>query len=128
MALKSKIEWTENTWNPTTGCTKISEGCQNCYAYKMALRLQKMGSDKYADGFDIRVHEECFNDPLNWKKPSRIFVNSMSDLFHKDISAECIKKIFEVMNKATWHTFQVLTKRADRLWELAEKLTWSDNI
>jgi protein gp37 len=128
MALKSKIEWTENTWNPMTGCTKISDGCQNCYAYKMALRLQKMGSGKYADGFDVRIHEECFNDPLNWKKPSRIFVNSMSDLFHKDISVESIKKIFEVMNKATWHTFQVLTKRADRLFELFEKFDWSDNI
>jgi len=128
MAQKSKIEWTENTWNPMTGCTKISEGCQNCYAYKMALRLQKMGSDKYADGFNIRVHEECFNEPLNWKKPSRIFVNSMSDLFHEDISVEYIKKIFEVMNEAAWHTFQVLTKRAERLFELAGKLSWTDNI
>lgn len=128
MAQKSKIEWTENTWNPITGCTKISEGCQNCYAYKMALRLQKMKCEKYADGFEVRVHEECFNEPLNWKKPSIIFVNSMSDLFHKDISAECIQKIFSIMNEASWHKFQVLTKRADRLPEFSEKLNWSDNI
>ena len=128
MSLKSKIEWTENTWNPITGCTKISEGCQNCYAYKMALRLQKMGSDKYADGFDVRIHENCFNEPLNWKKSSRIFVNSMSDLFHKDIPIEHIQKIFEVMNTANWHIFQVLTKRTGRLLELSNKLNWSDNI
>jgi protein gp37 len=128
MALKSKIEWTENTWNPITGCTKISEGCQNCYAYKMALRLQKMGSDKYADGFDVRIHEECFNEPLHWRKPSKIFVNSMSDLFHRDIHEEFIQKIFETMNKAHWHIFQVLTKRADRLPELSKKLNWTDNI
>jgi len=128
MALKSKIQWTENTWNPITGCTKISDGCENCYAHQMALRLQKMGADKYADGFDVRVHEDCFNEPLNWKKPSMIFVNSMSDLFHKDISLEYIQKIFGVMNRATWHTFQILTKRADRLSELSAKLNWSDNI
>jgi len=128
MSLKSKIEWTENTWNPITGCTKISEGCQNCYAYKMALRLQKMGNEKYEDGFDLRVHENCFDTPLTWKKPSRIFVNSMSDLFHADVPIECIKKIFEVMNKAHWHTFQLLTKRAERLSEVSKELNWSENI
>jgi len=128
MSLKSKIEWTENTWNPITGCTKISEGCKNCYACKMALRLQKMGNEKYSNGFDIRIHENCFNEPLNWKKSSRIFVNSMSDLFHKDISLEYIQKIFDVMNTADWHIFQVLTKRADRLLELSQKLKWTDNI
>jgi len=128
MSLKSKIEWTENTWNPITGCTKISEGCQNCYACQMAMRLQRMGNEKYSDGFNIRIHENCFNEPLGWKKSSRIFVNSMSDLFHKDIPLEHIHKIFEVMNTANWHIFQVLTKRADRLFELSESLNWSDNI
>lgn len=125
---KSKIEWTESTWNPTTGCTKISEGCENCYAYKMALRLQKMRAVKYENGFDVRVHENCFNDPLEWKKPSVIFVNSMSDLFHEDIALEHIQKIFDVMNKASWHTFQILTKRADRLSKLASNLNWTNNI
>jgi len=128
MALKSKIEWTENTWNPVTGCTKLSEGCENCYAYKMALRLQKMGNEKYSRGFDVALHEYCLNDPLQWKKPSRIFVNSMSDLFHKDVPLEYIKRVFEVMNHAPQHTFQILTKRADRLAELCNELTWTPNI
>lgn len=128
MALKSKIEWTENTWNPVTGCTKISEGCQNCYAYKMALRLQKMGNEKYAEGFNVCVHEDCLNDPLKWKKPSRIFVNSMSDLFHDEVSTEYIKKVFDIMNTANWHIFQVLTKRSERLFRLSKELNWSKNI
>lgn len=128
MALKSKIEWTENTWNPVTGCTKLSEGCENCYAYKMALRLQKMGNAKYDNGFEVTLHEYCLNDPLTWKKPSRIFVNSMSDLFHKDVPLEYILRVFDVMNRAPQHTFQILTKRADRLAELSGRLTWTANI
>lgn len=128
MALKSKIEWTENTWNPVTGCTKLSEGCENCYAYKMALRLQKMGNEKYRDGFKVALHECCLNDPLTWKKPSRIFVNSMSDLFHKDIPLEYIQRVFDVMNHAPQHTFQILTKRADRLAALGRHLIWTPNI
>lgn len=128
MAMKSKIEWTENTWNPVTGCTKISDGCKNCYALTMANRLKLMGNEKYANGFDITMHEYCLGDPLGWKKPSFIFVNSMSDLFHEDIPFSFIQKVFDVMNNASWHTFQVLTKRAERLLELADKLYWTDNI
>lgn len=128
MALKSKIEWTENTWNPVTGCTKLSEGCENCYAYKMALRLREMGNEKYRNGFDVTIHEYCLSEPLTWKKPSRVFVNSMSDLFHKDVPLEYIQRVFEVMNNARQHTFQILTKRADRLAELCSQLNWTPNI
>jgi len=127
MAIKSKIEWTENTWNPVTGCTKISNGCKNCYAYTLANRLKLMGNLKYSNGFDISLHDHCLDDPLNWKKPSLIFVNSMSDLFHEDIPTEFIKKVFVTMNKASWHTFQVLTKRAERLAALANELKWGPN-
>lgn len=125
---KSKIEWTENTWNPVTGCTKISDGCKNCYAAVMAQRLKLMGNKKYVNGFEVALHEYCLNDPLKWKKPSLIFVNSMSNLFHEDIPLEFIQKIFGIMNTASWHTFQILTKRAERLAELAPYLTWSPNI
>jgi len=128
MAIKTKIEWTENTWNPVTGCTKISDGCKNCYAYAMAKRLKLMGNEKYANGFEITLHEKCLNDPLKLKKPSLIFVNSMSDLFHEDIPFDFIKKVFDVMNKASWHTFQILTKRAERLAELNDSLNWTNNI
>lgn len=128
MALKSKIEWTENTWNPVTGCTKISDGCKNCYAYKMAHRLQKMGNAKYANGFNVTTHSDCLEDPINWRKPALIFVNSMSDLFHEAIHIDFIKQIFSIMNRAHWHTFQILTKRAERLAEIADQLTWSPNI
>jgi protein gp37 len=128
MAQKSKIEWTEVTWNPVTGCTKISKGCKNCYAAKMAVRLKAMGKPKYADGFEVRIHEECLGEPLKSKKPSLIFVNSMSDLFHEEVPLEFIKQVFVTMNSAPWHTFQVLTKRADRLAELAAQLNWTSNI
>jgi protein gp37 len=128
MALKSKIEWTENTWNPITGCTKISEGCENCYALRMASRLQKMGNAKYENGFRLTLHEDCLNEPYSWKKPSRIFVNSMSDLFHADVPIDYIQKIFAVMNANPQHIFQVLTKRADRLADISTKVKWSDNI
>lgn len=128
MAGKSKIEWTESTWNPVTGCTKISEGCLNCYAERMAKRLQSMGQAKYKNGFKVMPQPDCLNEPLSWKKPQVIFVCSMSDLFHKSVSEEYIKQVFEVMNKAKWHTFQVLTKRSKRLKEIAPKLNWTKNI
>jgi protein gp37 len=128
MALKSKIEWTENTWNPVTGCTKISDGCKNCYAFTMAKRLQLMGNEKYSNGFTVTLHENCLEEPLKWKKSSLVFVNSMSDLFHEDIPIEYIKRVFNIMNKASWHTFQVLTKRTERLSEIASYLNWTPNI
>lgn len=125
---RSKIEWTESTWNPVTGCTKVSDGCANCYANTMAKRLQSMGNKKYQNGFRLTLHEDCLEDPLTWRKPSLIFVNSMSDLFHEDIPLEYVKRVFSTMNEAHWHTFQVLTKRAERLLELSPELTWSKNI
>lgn len=128
MAGKSKIEWTESTWNPVTGCTKISEGCLNCYAERLAKRLHAMGQKKYKNNFNVTLHPDCLNDPLAWKKSQIIFVCSMSDIFHKDVPDEFIKQVFAIMNKTSWHTFQVLTKRSDRLAKLAPELTWTDNI
>ncbi|MDJ1496563.1 phage Gp37/Gp68 family protein [Cytophagaceae bacterium DM2B3-1] len=123
----SEIEWTEQTWNPTTGCTKISQGCKFCYAEIMAKRLKAMGVSKYKDGFKVRLHEDVLDAPKQWK-PSVIFVNSMSDLFHEDIPLEYIQKVFKVMNECTKHQFQVLTKRSDLLAKYSEHLTWTDNI
>ncbi len=128
MSSKSRIEWTESTWNSVSGCTKISNGCENCYAERMAKRLQAMGTKGYENGFEVTLHPESLEKPLKMKKPQIIFVNSMSDIFHKDIEDEYIIKIFEVMNQAHWHTFQVLTKRPERLDQIAHKLNWSDNI
>lgn len=128
MALKSSIEWTESTWNPVTGCNKISSGCKNCYAERMAKRLKAMGSENYDNGFKLTTHNHAVNLPLQWRKPQVIFVNSMSDLFHKNVSLDFILKVFETMNKAHWHIFQVLTKRSDRLLELNKYLPWSKNI
>lgn len=128
MSNKSSIEWTESTWNPITGCTKISDGCKNCYAFTLANRLKLMGNAKYSNGFELTMHEHCLEDPLKWKKPSLIFVNSMSDLFHEDIPLEFIIKVFDIMNKSSRHTFQVLTKRAERLAEVAGYLNWTPNI
>lgn len=128
MAGKSKIEWTESTWNPITGCTKISEGCLNCYAERMAKRLHSMGQEKYKNGFKVTLQPDCLSEPLSWKKPQVIFVCSMSDLFHKSVPDDYIKQVFEVMNKAKWHTFQVLTKRSKRLAQLAPELNWTNNI
>ncbi len=128
MPSKSKIEWTESTWNPVSGCTKISNGCENCYAERMAKRLQAMGTKGYEDGFKVTLHPDSLEKPLKMKKAQMIFVNSMSDMFHKDIPDEYIMKIFEVMNKAHWHTFQVLTKRPERLAQMASKLNWTKNI
>ena len=128
MALNSGIEWTETTWNPVTGCTKISPGCRNCYAERMALRLQAMGQPNYRNGFKVTLHERMLPLPLAWRKPRMIFVNSMSDLFHKDIPTSFIEKTFAVMQKASWHTFQVLTKRSDRLREIEEKISIPKNV
>lgn len=128
MATNSKIEWTETTWNPVTGCTKISDGCKNCYAERMAFRLYAMGQPNYKNGFVVTEHEHVLNAPLHWKKPREVFVNSMSDLFHDDVSESFILKIFEVMKRANWHIFQALTKRPERLLEMNSKISWSDNI
>ena len=125
---QSSIEWTEMTWNPTTGCDKISAGCKYCYAEVMARRLQAMGIEKYKDGFELRLHEDALQIPYEWKKPKVVFVNSMSDLFHKDVPLSFIQRVFDVMNSTTVHTYQVLTKRADRLYELHDKLNWTTNI
>jgi len=128
MSIKSPIEWTESTWNPVTGCNKISAGCKNCYAEQLSHRLKAMGQKNYANGFKLTLQPHMLELPLKWKKPQMIFVNSMSDLFHKDVPADYIKQVFDVMNKAHWHRFQVLTKRAERVAELSDFLNWSDNI
>ena len=128
MGQKSTIEWTGSTWNPVTGCVKISPGCSNCYAERMARRLQAMGQPNYAAGFKLALHEHVVDLPLKWKKPQTIFVNSMSDLFLKGIPKEFIVRLFNVMQQAHWHTFQVLTKRSERLLELSAQLPWSSNI
>ncbi len=125
---KSAIEWTESTWNPVTGCTKISTGCKNCYAERMAKRLQAMGQANYINGFEVATHEHALEIPLHWRKPQMIFVNSMSDLFHEDVPLSFIKEVFKVMEKAHWHRFQVLTKRAERLEKLSPKLSWASNV
>lgn len=128
MATQSSIEWTESTWNPMTGCTKISPGCKHCYAERIAKRLQAMGQPNYANGFKLTLHEHMLELPLQWKKPQMIFVNSMSDLFHKDVPLSYIQRVFEVMHRADWHTFQILTKRSERLLELDPKLDWPRNV
>lgn len=124
----SKIEWTETTWNPTTGCTKISSGCLNCYAERMSNRLQAMGVEKYKNGFDLRIHPDVLNEPYSWKKPRTVFVNSMSDLFHENMPLDFIKNVFKVMNDNPIHTFQVLTKRANILLKYSSELNWTKNI
>jgi protein gp37 len=128
MAVNSHIEWTEATWNPVTGCTKISVGCKNCYAEKMARRLQAMGQPNYTNGFDLSFHEDSIRLPLNWKKPQTIFVNSMSDLFHENVPVEFIQKVFDAMSCANWHRFQILTKRSERLLKLSPFLRWEPHI
>ncbi len=125
---KSKIEWTESTWNPVTGCSKVSTGCRNCYAERMAHRLQAMGQPNYSKGFEVVMHPEVVDRPLKMKKPQMIFVNSMSDLFHEEIPLDFIREVFDVMKKAYWHTFQVLTKRAERLRIFHESLVWPENV
>ena len=128
MANGSTIEWTESTWNPVTGCSKISPGCKHCYTKRLAMRLRAMGQPNYARGFDLTIQEHMLELPLRWTKPQAIFVNSMSDLFHHDIPLEYIQRVFDVMRRADWHRFQVLTKRADRLLELDRRIHWTRNI
>jgi protein gp37 len=124
----TKIEWTETTWNPTTGCNKISAGCKYCYAERMTNRLQAMGVQKYQNGFELCFHPETLKEPYTWRKPRNVFVNSMSDLFHEEMPLDVIKKIFKVMNDNPIHTFQVLTKRADILLKYSNHVNWSKNI
>lgn len=128
MALQSDIEWTESTWNPVTGCTPISDGCQNCYALRMAKRLHAMGNKRYLNGFNLTLHPDLIESPLKWKKPRLIFVNSMSDLFHEAVPLDFIRDIFDTMKAARQHTFQILTKRSSRLAEVALELSWPDNV
>ena len=125
---KTKIEWTETTWNPVTGCTKVSSGCKNCYAEKMAYRLKAMNSHNYKNGFDLTCHESQLQTPCKWKKGKIVFVNSMSDLFHEDVPEKFINKIFATMISASQHQYQILTKRSERLVELNDVLKWNSNI
>lgn len=128
MAIGSKIEWTESTWNPVTGCTKVSSGCKNCYAERFALRLKAARNPSYYNGFNVTLHERILTLPLQWRKPQFVFVNSMSDLFHEDVPDNFIFSVFNVMNRANWHRFQILTKRSGRLLQLSPKLNWAPNI
>jgi len=128
MGAASRIEWTNATWNPVTGCSYISEGCENCYARRMAKRLKAMGLCRYQNGFRVTTHPGLLDAPLYWKKPRLIFVNSMSDLFHEEVPLEFIERIFATIESASWHVFQVLTKRAERLENVASKLIWPGNL
>jgi len=128
MANASHIEWTDATWNPVTGCTKISPGCKFCYAERLANRLQAMGQKNYRNGFQLTLHPHMLEHPLRWREPRRIFVNSMSDLFHEDVPVEFIAQVFDVMGRACWHQYQVLTKRSGRLRELSPRLNWQPQI
>jgi protein gp37 len=128
MADTSHIEWTDATWNPVTGCTKISPGCKHCYAERLAHRLERMGQANYKNGFRLTLQDHMLDLPLRWRAPKRIFVNSMSDLFHKDVPTEYIRNVFAVMARANWHQFQVLTKRSERLRELSATLPWLAHI
>jgi protein gp37 len=128
MASNSHIEWTDATWNPVTGCTKISPGCKHCYAERLSHRLQLMGQANYRNGFKLTLQPQMLDLPLRWKTPKRIFVNSMSDLFHKDVPTDYIKRVFDAMKRAHWHQYQVLTKRSERVLELSNQLEWSPQI
>ncbi len=122
------IEWTEATWNPVTGCSKVSPGCLNCYAERMAKRLQAMGQPNYRDGFAVRTHNHMLEVPLSWAQPRMVFVNSMGDLFHEEVPIDFIKRVFEVMERTPWHTYQLLTKRAERLANVASLLPWPETV
>ena len=128
MANSSHIEWTDATWNPVTGCSKVSPGCKFCYAERLAPRLQAMGQKNYRNGFEVTLQPHMLEHPLHWRKPRRIFVNSMSDLFHDEVPAMYIKQVFSVMKQAHWHQFQVLTKRSERLLKLNRVLQWRPQI
>ena len=128
MADSSHIEWTDATWNPVTGCSKVSPGCKFCYAERLAHRLQAMGQKNYRNGFEVTLQPHMIEHPLQWRHPRRVFVNSMSDLFHDDVPVAYIKRVFDVMRRADWHQFQVLTKRSGRLLELDPVLEWQPQI
>jgi protein gp37 len=128
MAQATTIEWTEATWNPVTGCTKVSPGCKHCYAERMAKRLRAMGQPRYVNGFRVTLQEDLVEQPLRWSAPRRIFVNSMSDIFHPDVPEPFIRRVFRTMEAAHWHEFQILTKRPERLRALAERLPWPENV
>ena len=124
----STIEWTEATWNPVTGCDKVSTGCKHCYAERLAARLKAMQNPRYLNGFDLTLHEDLVDLPLRWKSPRKIFVNSMSDLFHADVPVQFIHNVFDTMRSAHWHDFQILTKRSERLLEISPSIDWPDNV
>jgi len=128
MADRSHIEWTDATWNPITGCTKVSEGCRFCYAERLAKRLQAMGVARYANGFQLQLHWDLIDIPRSWRRPRHVFVNSMSDLFHESVPEDFIQAVFQTMRECPQHTFQILTKRSARLRELAPSLEWRQNI
>lgn len=128
MADNSKIEWTEATWNPVTGCNKVSPGCAHCYAETFAERWRGIPGHPYEQGFDLRLWPARLEVPLRWRRPRMIFVNSMSDLFHEEVPEEFIADVFDVMRQARWHTFQILTKREDRLAELGARIEWPENV
>jgi protein gp37 len=128
MANGSSIEWTDATWNPVTGCDKISPGCKHCYAERMAKRLKAARNPNYKNGFELTVQPQMLTRPLEWRKSKNIFVNSMSDLFHDDVPLHYIQKVFDVMNEANWHQYQILTKRAERVRELSPYLKWAPHI
>src|SRR6202142_46831 len=125
VAQRSPIEWTESTWNPVTGCDKVSPGCKHCYAERMAERLKAMGQANYRNGFELTLQPQMLELPLHWRTPKQISVNSRSDLFHKDVPTEYIKRVFNVMNRAHWHQYQVLTKRSEPVLELSKELPWA---
>ncbi|TWU46500.1 DUF5131 family protein [Rubripirellula reticaptiva] len=124
----SEIEWTDETWNPVTGCTQISPGCENCYALRMSRRLQAMGQPNYRNGFELTTHDHVLDKPLSWRSPRKVFVNSMSDLFHRDVPIEFVERVLDVCRRAHWHQFQILTKRSQRLAKIASKLDWPTNV
>jgi len=128
MATSSKIEWTEMTWNPVTGCNKVSAGCKHCYAARMAKRLHAMGNGRYRNGFEVTLHHDLIEAPLKWKKPRTIFVNSMSDMFHEKVPLEFLQAVFDTMEACPQHTFQILTKRSDRMLEVCHDLQWPRNV
>lgn len=128
MPKASSIEWTNMTWNPVTGCTKVSQGCKNCYAERMAKRLKAMGVERYRDGFGLTLHEDLIDLPRSWRVPRLVFVNSMSDLFHENVPFDFIQRVFKTMNECPDHVFQILTKRSGRLAEISNQLTWTENI
>ena len=123
-SINTGIEWCDRTWNPTTGCDKVSPGCTHCYAEALTKRFHT----NFPNGFDLTIHRNRLEEPKRWRKPSRIFVNSMSDLFHEQVPIEFLKEVFEVMRETPWHIYQILTKRHERLLEIAEKLDWHENI